>query len=1032
LKINIPVDHHIHRKLKEAGVEHDTRVSHVSVDADSYAHFLKRIATDYTHISSEEQHALAVSTCLTHPNHRHKQKPVRIPIQKIKTWPWYHWLIIVIALLLALCFTTLARCQGTSQIDVITFKNAANTTVKSFAAPFTIKEGTGVTFGAVGSVLTLNATGGGTGTVTSVSCGGLSPLFSCSVGTATTTPSIAYTLSNAAAHTFFGNNTAGLAAPGFQSIGLGDLPGSGALTINTTAPLGGGGSVALGSSLTFTCTTCLTSVTAHNLLSATHGDTTAGTVARGDVITGQGASPTWTRLAKGAATRVLKMDGSAVDVLWGQVDYSEVSSLPQLAQSKFAVAHNFLTEYNASNGLFQFAQPAYTDISGTPAVPTGTGFSHVTGGALDVAAKLINLTAATDVAANQGTATTVFHGNAAGQGSFGAVAQGDVTGGYVDLTNAQNPIAGNKTFSGNVSALSYQFVRRMVEQEAGADLGAKLSNCVVNITSGSNGAFGGICDATNVQGFQSAAATVTINHDLVQILLPCNLTWTLSGSPAIAWTSSGSSMVGCSYQSTQLITNSATADILSIGGASSKNVFSDFNIQSSVVRSAGSGMKVSGGDNNFSRIWIFPVWNGISLDTASTAGGNTFNGIRWSGGGSGAAWNCMVKHGGVATGNVASNSFHQSYMFSNGGTVADAMWCVQDGSDSLEITGGQAVANIGGNDAVSMHFERVAAGNAPSNIRVENFTMEGGATKAAVVVDSAFGVEFTGSTAQSSLQGLVANSGTRISWKGGLFFNNQQEGVRDNNVAVTDLQVLGARFCNNSLATNNTFSDFFAVAATTGFFLQSNRFLACQAGGNAPKNNVEIAAGASTNYQVTGNGLSSSVGAAILDGGTGTDKVICGNTPDTTGVNSFCNVRKVYLTGNYTNATTTFSNVASGNTLQFAVGASKDYHIQCDILYSGSATTAGLKIQFTGPASPTAVWYSLNAFTAATTYNTANTIVGFSNSIGTATTPTTALFPAVINFWLRNGANAGTVVLQAASVGTGTLTINNASGCTIQ
>ncbi len=41
--------------------------------------------------------------------------------------------------------------------------------------------------------------------------------------------------------------------------------------------------------------------TAHNVLSATHGDTTAAAVVRGDLITGQGASPKWVRLALPAA-----------------------------------------------------------------------------------------------------------------------------------------------------------------------------------------------------------------------------------------------------------------------------------------------------------------------------------------------------------------------------------------------------------------------------------------------------------------------------------------------------------------------------------------------------------------------------------------------------------------------------------------------------------------------------------------------------------------------------------------------------------
>jgi len=53
--------------------------------------------------------------------------------------------------------------------------------------------------------------------------------------------------------------------------------------------------------------------------------------------------------------------------------------------------------------------------------PTGTGFVHITGGAQDAASKLVNLTASTDVAANQGTTTTLLHGNAAGQAAFTGV-----------------------------------------------------------------------------------------------------------------------------------------------------------------------------------------------------------------------------------------------------------------------------------------------------------------------------------------------------------------------------------------------------------------------------------------------------------------------------------------------------------------------------------------------------------------------------------------------------------------------------------
>jgi hypothetical protein len=55
----------------------------------------------------------------------------------------------------------------------------------------------------------------------------------------------------------------------------------------------------------------------HNLLSATHPDTAIAAPQRGDVITGQGSTPKWTRLVKGASGQVLLSDGT--DALWGAV-----------------------------------------------------------------------------------------------------------------------------------------------------------------------------------------------------------------------------------------------------------------------------------------------------------------------------------------------------------------------------------------------------------------------------------------------------------------------------------------------------------------------------------------------------------------------------------------------------------------------------------------------------------------------------------------------------------------------------------------
>ncbi|MCU1285904.1 MAG: hypothetical protein JWO13_2254 [Acidobacteriales bacterium] len=64
----------------------------------------------------------------------------------------------------------------------------------------------------------------GSGTVTSFSAGALAPLFTTNVATATSTPALSFTLSNFAAHKFYGNNTGGTAAPDAESITAADLP----------------------------------------------------------------------------------------------------------------------------------------------------------------------------------------------------------------------------------------------------------------------------------------------------------------------------------------------------------------------------------------------------------------------------------------------------------------------------------------------------------------------------------------------------------------------------------------------------------------------------------------------------------------------------------------------------------------------------------------------------------------------------------------------------------------------------------------
>lgn len=78
-----------------------------------------------------------------------------------------------------------------------------------------------------------NYIGTGSGTVTSVSSGNLSPIFTSTVTTSTTTPSVSYSLSNASAHSFLGNNTSSSATPTYTTVGPSDLTNNGGTTDST-------------------------------------------------------------------------------------------------------------------------------------------------------------------------------------------------------------------------------------------------------------------------------------------------------------------------------------------------------------------------------------------------------------------------------------------------------------------------------------------------------------------------------------------------------------------------------------------------------------------------------------------------------------------------------------------------------------------------------------------------------------------------------------------------------------------------------
>lgn len=85
-----------------------------------------------------------------------------------------------------------------------------------------------------------------------------------------------------------------------------------------------------------------------------HQDTTAGTVVRGDVITGQTAAPTeWTRLAIGTNLQFLGNDGT--DALWEQPNFTDLAGTATDAQLPTEIA------YEDEANIFTFAGGVTTD-----------------------------------------------------------------------------------------------------------------------------------------------------------------------------------------------------------------------------------------------------------------------------------------------------------------------------------------------------------------------------------------------------------------------------------------------------------------------------------------------------------------------------------------------------------------------------------------------------------------------------------------------------------------------------------------------
>ncbi len=320
--------------------------------------------------------------------------------------------------------------------------------------------------GAVKSWLGLS----GGGTVSSFSSGNLSPLFTTSVATATTTPALSFSLSSAGANTYLGNATGSSGAPSYTSAG--------ALTktddTNVTLTLGGAPTTSLLNATSLT-------LGWSGLLAASRGGTNNGFTQ----FTGPATSAKTFTLPNASAT--ILTDNAAVTAAQGGTGQSSYT-IGDLLQATGATTLSKLAAVATGNALISGGVGTAsswgkigltTHVSGTlPVANGGTGAATVTG--------LLqgNGTSAVTAITNSSAAGQVLRVTGASTYAWGAVdlADGDAITGTLPVTNGGTgltSVGGDVTLVGSNGTANIYYTPAFTNLSAA--VGASRSGSTLNI-----------------------------------------------------------------------------------------------------------------------------------------------------------------------------------------------------------------------------------------------------------------------------------------------------------------------------------------------------------------------------------------------------------------------------------------------------------------------------------------------------------------------------------------------------------------------